>query len=150
MKKILLVFAMLVFQLDFSQSKTDSNQKITTQAPELNQEKRALYNEAFFKFINALKASDRKAMEELLSEKAKKVVTDRVYTRLSEDIDFSKKLEIFRSGYKSLKDGSSYPMIEYKYTDDAGSPPKEIITAIFENDGKILGIKPVKNNPVSK
>ncbi|WP_312395286.1 hypothetical protein [Chryseobacterium sp.] len=39
-------------------------------------------------------------------------------------------------------------MIQYKYADDKAETPSEIVTAVFEEDGKILGIKPAKTNKV--
>lgn len=137
-------------QFAFSQAtvkslKIESGDK-KEQAADLTKEKIASFDVKFSQFISALKSSDRKTMESLLSDKAKMVVTDNVYKKLSADINFNKKLEIFKSGYKTLKDGSSYPMIQYKYSDDKSSVPKEIVTAVFENDGKILGIKPIKDN----
>ncbi|MCW3162190.1 peptidylprolyl isomerase [Chryseobacterium oryctis] len=148
MKKIILVSTIFIAQFAFSQTvkslKIESGEK-KEQLTDLTKEKIASYNEKFLQFINTLKISDRKASDALLSEKAKMVVSDNVYKRLSTDIDFSKKLEIYKSGYKMVKDGNMYPMIQYKYADDKSINPQHIITAVFEENGKILGIKPVKN-----
>lgn len=147
MKKIILILSVLTAQFFLSQkvkSLTVKENKTTEQKFELTKEKRELFNGKFLQFITALKASDRKGMDVLLSDKSRQVVTDKVYKKLSEDIDMNKKLEIFKTGYKSLIDGGNYPMIQYKYADDKSSDPKEIITAVFEEDGKILGIKPYK------
>jgi hypothetical protein len=147
MKKIFLILSILAVQLCFSQkvkSVTIKEAKTTEQKLELSKDKIELFNGKFLQFINALKTSDKKVMESLLSDKAKQAVTDKVYKKLSEDIHFDKKLEIFKTGYKSLIGGGNYPMIQYKYSDDKSTEPKEIITAVFEEDGKILGIKPYK------
>ncbi|MFC3157439.1 hypothetical protein ACFOEQ_02065 [Chryseobacterium arachidis] len=72
------------------------------------------------------------------------MVTDVVYQKLSADINTQKTFEIIKTGYKPLIDGSSFPMIQYKYSDDKAAEPKEVITAVFEASGKILGIKPYK------
>ncbi|MCJ7935808.1 MAG: peptidylprolyl isomerase [Chryseobacterium sp.] len=152
MKKIFLALAVFTIQLGFSQKVTSlkieksDNKELSA---ELDKDKIALYNSNFFKFIAALKSSDKKTMEGLLSPKAKEVVTDVVYKKLSADIDFNKTLEVFKSGYKSTMDGKIYPMIQYKYSDDKSSNPQNIVTAVFENDGKILGIKP-KHKEVKK
>ncbi|PKF76098.1 peptidylprolyl isomerase [Chryseobacterium sp. PMSZPI] len=152
MKKIFLAFAVFAIQLGFSQKvtslkieKSDKKELPT----ELDKDKITSYNANFFKFISALKASDKKTMEGLLSPKAKEVVTDVVYKKLSEDIDFKKSLEVYKSGYKSMMDGKVYPMIQYKYSDDMSPNTDNIVTAVFENDGKILGIKPKRKQAVS-
>ena len=147
MKKIFLILSVLAVQLCFSQkvkSVTIKEAKTTEQKLELSKDKIELFNGKFLQFITALKVSDKKVTESLLSDKAKEAVTDKVYKKLSEDIHFDKKLEIFKTGYKSLIGGGNYPMIQYKYSDDKSTEPKEIITAVFEEDGKILGIKPYK------
>jgi hypothetical protein len=38
-------------------------------------------------------------------------------------------------------DGINHPSIKYKY---AGESSKEVISAVFEDDGKILGVLPAK------
>ena len=151
MKKIFLILSVLSVQLFLSQKKTDikADNKKSTNADKkssliLTKEEIGLYNGKFLKFIGALKISDRNAMDALLSENAKKKITDAVYEKLSTDINTNKTFEIITTGYRPLIDGSSFPMIQYKYSDDKAAEPKEVITVVFEKDGKILGIKPYK------
>ncbi len=149
MKKTIIILSFLTFQMCFSQkvkkAEVIKEQQTTEQKLELGKDQKILFNGRFEQFITALKVSDRPAMESLLSDKAKQTVTDKVYQKLLEQIDFKRKMEIYKTGYKSLIDGGNYPMIQYKYTDDQSSPdPMEIITAVFEENGKILGIKPYK------
>lgn len=152
MKKLFLILSVFIAELAFSQTvksiKIESGETKEMKFDALSKEKIASFDANFSKFITALKASDRKTSDALLSEKARMVVTDNVYKKLSADIKFNKKLEIYKSGYKILKDGSSYPMIQYKYADDKAETPSEIVTAVFEENGKILGIKPAKTNKV--
>jgi len=147
MNKLFLILSLLGVQLFFSQEVIDlkvENNKKTDTPLDLSKKQVELYNGRFSQFIMALKSSDRKKMESLLSENAKKQVTEAVYKKLSSDINSNKKMEIIRTGYKPLINGNNYPMIQYKYADDKSDDPKEVITAVFENDGKILGIKPFK------
>ncbi|NMR32783.1 peptidylprolyl isomerase [Chryseobacterium aquaticum] len=147
MNKLFLILSLLAVQLFFSQEVIDlkvENNKKTDTPLDLSKKQVELYNGRFSQFIIALKSSDRKKMESLLSENAKKQVTEAVYKKLSSDINSNKKMEIIRTGYKPLINGNNYPMIQYKYADDKSDDPKEVITAVFENDGKILGIKPFK------
>lgn len=147
MNKLFLILSLLAVQLFFSQEVIDlkvENNKKTDTPLDLSKKQVELYNGRFSQFIMALKSSDRKKMVSLLSENAKKQVTEAVYKKLSSDINSNKKMEIIRTGYKPLINGNNYPMIQYKYADDKSDDPKEVITAVFENDGKILGIKPFK------
>ncbi len=152
MKKIVFILSVLSAPFFFCQKKAapktePKKENISTDtkaALQLNKNELAVYNGNFLKFISALKASDRKGMEALLAERAKKMVTDVVFQKLAADIDTGKAFEIIKSGNKPFIDGSSYPMIQYKYADDKSAEPVKIITAVFEKDGKIMGIKPYK------
>jgi hypothetical protein len=147
MNKIFLILSMLSAPLFFSQEKVElktENNKNIEKPLDLTTKQIKLYNGRFLEFINALKSSDHAVMEGLLADNAKKMVTEDVYKKLAADINTGKKFEIIKTGYKPLMNGSNYPMIQYKYADDKSSVPNEVITAVFENDGKILGIKPFK------
>lgn len=146
MKKLLLILALTGGQLCFSQEaaslKIKENKPIEL-VSELPKDKAESYNTAFSKFIAALKMSDRKAINDLISDKVKDIVTDHMIKRLSETIDLKKQTEIYKTGYQSLIDGN-YPAIQYKYSDEKSVPPKELITVVFEENGKILGVKPTE------
>lgn len=144
MKKIVAVFTVLAFQLGFSQAsqiKIVESKKIELTS-ELSKDRIAIYNQSFMKFVAALKASDKQAISGLISDKVKDIVSDNVIRKLSGGISFERKTEVYKSGYQKLLDNETYPAIQYKYADDPSDPPKDIITVIFENDGKILGVKP--------
>lgn len=144
MKKIVAVFTVLAFQLGFSQAsqiKIVESKKIELTS-ELSKDRIAIYNQSFVKFVAALKASDKQAISGLISDKVKDIVSDNVIRKLSGGISFERKTEVYKSGYQKLLDNETYPAIQYKYADDPSDPPKDIITVIFENDGKILGVKP--------
>ncbi len=144
MKKIVAVFTVLAFQLGFSQAsqiKIVESKKIELTS-ELSKDRIAIYNQSFMKFVAALKASDKQAISGLISDKVKDIVSDNVIRKLSGGISFERKTEVYKSGYQKLLDNETYPAIQYKYADDASDPPKDVITVIFENDGKILGVKP--------
>jgi len=149
MKKIAIILSFAAFQLSFSQkvqkAEIIKDNRTTEQKLELDKKQKELFNGKFEQFIKALKASDKATMENLISDKTKSKVTDKVYEKLSKDIDFDRKLMIYKTGYQSFMTGENFPMIQYKYVDDKTSPdPKEIITAVFEENGKIMGIKPYK------
>lgn len=144
MKKIIAVLTVLAFQLGFSQEsqiKIVESKKIELTS-ELSKDKADLYNRLFLQFVAALKASDKQAVNDLISDKVKHIVSDDVIRKLSGGISFERKTEVYKSGYQKLLDNGTYPAIQYRYADDPSDPPRDIITVIFENDGKILGVKP--------
>ncbi|NML71744.1 peptidylprolyl isomerase [Chryseobacterium sp. RP-3-3] len=143
MKKIFLGLTVLATQFMFAQKVTGAKvEKVQKEVPaQLSKEKINLYNDNFLKFVTALKSSDRPAIDLLLSDKVKEIVTDDVLKKVKEGFDINKKLEILKTGYHKLMDGSSLPSIHYKY---AGDSSKEVIMAVFEEDGKILGVMPAK------
>lgn len=145
MKKLLLGIALVGAQLMFAQKvagvKVEGNQK-KEQPAAISKEKVSLYNDNFLKFVDALQASDRKTIDGLLSEKVKEIVTDNVLKKVKDGIDPNKKLEILKAGYYKTMDGNNHPSIKYKYAGESSS--KEAITAVFEDDGKILGVLPAK------
>ncbi|WP_223598924.1 peptidylprolyl isomerase [Chryseobacterium sp. GVT01B] len=145
MKKLLLGIALVGAQLIFAQKvagvKVEGNQK-KEQPAAISKEKVSLYNDNFLKFVDALQASDRKTIDGLLSEKVKEIVTDKVLKKVKEGIDPNKKLEILKAGYYKTMDGTNHPSIKYKYAGESSS--NEAITAVFEDDGKILGVLPAK------
>lgn len=145
MKKLLLGIALVGAQLMFAQKvagvKVEGGQK-KEQPAAISKEKVSLYNDNFLKFVEALRASDRKTIDGLLSEKVKEIVTDDVLKKVKDGIDPNKKLEILKAGYYKTMDGINHPSIKYKYAGESSS--KEAITAVFEDDGKILGVLPSK------
>lgn len=149
MKKIAIILSFAAFQISFAQkvkkAEVIKDNRTTEQKLEIDKKQKELFNGKFEQFIAALKVSDKEAMGSMISDKTKLKVTDKVYEKLSKDIDFSRKLMIYKTGYQSFITGENFPMIQYKYVDDKTKPdPKEIITAVFEEDGKIMGIKPYK------
>jgi hypothetical protein len=144
MKKIFLILAVVAFQLGFSQNssiKVVESKKIELTG-ELGKDKIDSYNKSFLKFVDALKASDKQAINTLISDKVKDIVDDKMIQTLSGGISFDRKMEIYKFGNQKILGGEIYPAIQYKYTDDKSNPPRDFITVIFENDGKILGVKP--------
>ncbi|RXM41399.1 peptidylprolyl isomerase [Chryseobacterium sp. CH21] len=145
MKKLLLGLALVGVQIVFAQKiagvKVENGQK-KEQPAAISKEKVNLYNDNFLKFVDALQASDRTTIDGLLSEKVKEIVTDAVLKKVKDGIDPNKKLEILKTGYYKTMDGTNHPSIKYKYAGESSS--KEAITAVFEDDGKILGVLPAK------
>lgn len=147
MKKIFLGFAIVGAQLMFAQKvvglKVEDGPK-KEQPATISKDKVNIYNENFQKFIKALQASDYKAVDEVLSDKVKGIVTEDVLKKVKDGIDTNKKFDILKVGYYVTMDGISHPNIKYKYAGDSSS--KEVISAVFEDEGKLLGVLPAKKN----
>lgn len=111
----------------------------------ISKDKVKMYNDNFQKFVIAVQSSDRAVVDQLLSDKVKEIVTDDVLKKVKEGIDPSQKLEVSKVGYYVTMDGSSHPNIKYKYAGDSTS--QEVVSAVFEDGGKILGVMPVKKEP---
>ena len=145
MRKILLICAVLAFLPALSQQKGGIKiveSRKTELTSELNRDQAERYNRLFLQFVAALKAQDKNAVRNLISDKVKDVVNDDIIGKLSGGISFTRKTQVYRSGYQKLLDNETYPAIQYKYADDPQDPPRDVITVIFENDGKIMGVKP--------
>ncbi|MCD1117350.1 peptidylprolyl isomerase [Chryseobacterium turcicum] len=148
MKKI---FAALgLFAITFASAQNISKVEVQTPAMDvlasIPKDKIELYNQSFSKFVSALKTADKQAVGLLISEKVKSMVNENMIQKLSGGISFERKTEVYESGYQKLLDNQTYPAIQYKYEDDKNDPPRDLITVIFENDGKILGVKPNYSN----
>ncbi|QIY90185.1 peptidylprolyl isomerase [Chryseobacterium gallinarum] len=147
MKKIFLGLAIIGAQLMFAQKvmglKVENSQK-KEQPATISKDKVNVCNENFQRFIKALQSSDHKAAQEVLSDKVKEIVTEDILKKVKDGIDVNKKLEILKVGYHVTMDGISHPNIKYKYEGDSSS--KEVISAVFEDDGKILGVLPTNKD----
>lgn len=145
MKKLILFSALILSQLFFSQTTGGIRvveSKKTDLKSELSKDKIKLYDSNFQSFVLAMKNSDKTKISSLLSEKVKEIVTDDHIKKLSGGISFDRKMEVYKSGYQTIINNETYPAIQYKFVDDKSVPPADLVTAIFEENGKILGIKP--------
>jgi hypothetical protein len=144
MKKIFAAFGLIAISFLSAQNVS----KVEVQNPPMNasatipKDKIELYNQSFSKFVSALKSKDKQTVESLISDKVKSLVNENMIQKLSGGISFERKTDVYQSGYQKLLDNQTYPAIQYKYEDDKNNPPRDLITVIFENDGKILGVKP--------
>ena len=145
MKKLILFSALILSQLAFSQTTGGIRvveSKKTDLKSEIPQDKIKMYDSNFQSFVKAMEKSDKTEISSLLSDKVKKTVTDDIIKKLSGGISFERKMEVYKSGYQTIINGEVYPAIQYKFSDYKASPPADLVTAIFEENGKILGVKP--------
>jgi len=121
---------------------TNNNDK---KLPEIDKDKIIQYDIYFNNFLDYLKKTDFNSARIFLSDKIKTNVSDEVLKDLLAQIKINQKKVIFMTGFETLMDGKNYPMLQYKYSDDISLPPTEYIVVLFEEDGKIIGIRPLKN-----
>ena len=74
----------------------------------------------------------------------KEQVTAEQIDLLSAEIDFDRETELVYSGIQMGLDGSAFTILQFKYSDDKDSPPKEIVKVIFDEDNLIVGVQPMK------
>lgn len=145
MKKLIIFSALILSQIFFSQTSGGLKvveSKKTDLKSELSKDKIKLYDSNFQSFVMVMKNSDKTKISSLLSDKVKDVVSDDVIKKLSGGISFDRKMEVYKSGYQTIINNETYPAIQYKFADDKTFPPADLVTVIFEENGKILGVKP--------
>lgn len=110
----------------------------------LSEEKVKLLDEKFNSFILLLSNDNFQEAKKLFSDKIINTVTVDILKQVKQSIKIDTKLNLFMNGRQISQDGNIYPMLQYKYFDDFSSPPKEYIMVLFDNDNKIIGLRPMK------
>ena len=102
----------------------------------------AALDKSFRTFLSYLANENYEGAKTILSEKIRNGVTIEALKQIKPNME--RELEIYMSGMEFLQDGNSYNTLQYKFTDDTASPPKEVIKVIFDSDNTLLGIQPMK------
>jgi hypothetical protein len=111
----------------------------------LSQEKLSLLDEKFNSFILLISKDSFGEAQKLFSEKIINTVTIDVLKQIKQSIfKTNAKLDLYMNGMQIMQDGNIYPMLQYKFSDDVNTPPKEYIMVLFDNDNKIIGLRPMK------
>jgi hypothetical protein len=63
---------------------------------------------------------------------------------LRQNVKLDQPLVLYFSGIQMGMDGSKIPMLQYKYEADNSTPPDVLIRVLFDEKGKILGIRSTK------
>ena len=95
-------------------------------------------------FMKELELKNTEDAKRFLSDLIKEQVTAEQIALLSAEIDFERETELVYSGIQMGLDGSAFTILQFKYSDDKESPPKEIIKVVFDEDNLIVGLKPMK------
>lgn len=112
--------------------------------PELDDKKLAELDKIKIDFFAALKSKDLAKSKEFLSDLILEKVTDEQINLLIDNINFEKQMEVIYSGVQMGFNGDVFTLLEYKYSDDKSNPPNEMIKLVFDDQDKIVGIKPMK------
>lgn len=113
-------------------------------APKVNSEQLIQYKSIIKSFFEELKKQDFDKAKSYLSERIINTITSEQLIKLRENIKFDDDLELFMHGFQTGADGSVFMLLQYKYTSDQNSPPKEMIKILMDDKNKILGIQPLK------
>jgi hypothetical protein len=112
--------------------------------PKLDNERLTKLENLTMDFFKTLKSKELQKSREYLSNLVKEKVTDEQLNSLIGNMNVDRNLELFFSGVQMGFDGSNYTLLQYKYTDDKSSPPRELIKVIIDKMDKIIGIQPIK------
>lgn len=97
-------------------------------------------------FFSAMKSKNFEQAKGYLSTLISKNVTNAQLEQLSQAVRFGENLELFFKGVQTGLDGSSFYILQYKYTSETNNPPKEMIKMVFDDSNKIAGIQPMRRN----
>lgn len=111
----------------------------------LSAEKINLLDAKFNSFILLISKDNFEEAQKLFSEKILNTVTIDVLQQIKQSIiRDDPKLNLFMTGIQILQDGDAYSTLQYKYSEDTNTPPKEYIIVLFDSDNKIIGLRPMK------
>lgn len=107
--------------------------------PKLN-----VYEQQFNLLLTLLSDSKFGEAKKLFPKKFEKNLTDDILNKLKSILVTNDKFELVMSGMQMGEDGKMYPMLQYKESSDTNTLPKKLIIVLFDNDSKIIGLKPVE------
>lgn len=114
------------------------NQGAINFLPKLN-----IYEQQFNLLLTLLSDNKFAEAKKLFPRKAEKSLNDDILNKLKRILVTNDKFELFTSGMQMAEDGKMYPMLQYKESSDTNTPPKKLVIVLFDNDNKIIGLKPV-------
>lgn len=120
---------------------TKREEKVTPKLDEKRLESLKLISK---NFINSLENRNLEKSKSYLSELIKDQVTNEQIEILTEGIDFTRELKLVYSGFQMGMNGITFTILQYKYLNDQGSLPKEMIKIVFDDKNTIVGIRPMK------
>ena len=115
------------------------NQGAVNFLPKLN-----VYEQQFNLLLTLLSDNKFGEAKKLFPKKFEKNITDDILNKLKSILATNDKFELSMSGVQMAEDGKMYPMLQYKESLDTNTPPKKLIIVLFDNDSKIIGLKPVE------
>lgn len=95
-------------------------------------------------FMFNLKNNDLGKARSALSPLIAGQVSDEQLAKLRQIVKLDQPIVVYFSGIQMGMDGSQMLMLQYKYEADNSSPPDVLIRVLFDEKGKILGIRSTK------
>jgi hypothetical protein len=115
------------------------NQGAINFLPKLN-----VYEQQFNLLLHLLSDNKFDEAKQLFSKEIIKIVNDDILNKLKSILVTNDKFELFTSGMQMAEDGKMYPMLQYKESSDTNTLPTKLIIVLFDNESKIIGLKPVE------
>ena len=108
----------------------------------LSTEKVNLLDEKFNSFILLISKDSFEEAQKLFSDKIINTITVDVLKQIKQSIiRANSKLDLYMNGMQIMQDGNIYPMVQYKFSDDINTPPKEYTMVLFDSDNKIISLQ---------
>ena len=104
-----------------------------------------MYEQQFNLLLALLSDNKFGEAKKLFPHKIEKSLTYQILNKLKSILVTNDKFELFMSGMQMTEDGKMYPMLQYKESSDTNTPPKKLIMVLFDNDSKIIGLKPIEH-----
>jgi hypothetical protein len=110
----------------------------------LSDEKIHALDSTYQLFLSDMKKNEIDSARTKLSPLLKNKVSNTQLIELRKNLRLDESSVVFMSGMQFFMDGSKGIMLQYKYESDKETPPVEMVKVLFDDSGKILGIRPSK------
>lgn len=110
----------------------------------LSDEKIHALDSTYQLFLSDMRKNEIDSARTKLSPLLINKVSNTQLIELRKNLRLNESLVVFMSGMQFFMDGSQGIMLQYKYESDKETPPVEVVKVLFDDSGKILGIRPSK------
>ena len=112
-------------------------------APKLDEVRIKELEKITTEYLAQLKAKKFDKSKNYLAEFIKEAITEDQLNMLVEIIDLDQDPELFYSGTQLGFDGSTYAILQFKYSEEATKLSAKMLKMVFDSENKIVGIQPI-------
>lgn len=102
------------------------------------------YDSIFNSFVAHVGKKNYNNARNFFSYKVINFISDDYLKKIRSQIDNKKQYEIYATSKQLMSDGSENQIIQFKYSNDNYDDPLAFISVVFEKNGKILGVNPIR------